>query len=56
MIREYTPHISKGVKMNLRLPMYDAPNAVGELKHQRKNPAPEKVEVIKDALKYFRVI
>ena len=35
--------------------MYDAPNAVEELKQPRKHPTPEKVEVIKDALKYFGV-
>lgn len=36
--------------------MYDAPNTVEELKHERKHPTPEKVEAIKDALKYFKVI
>ncbi len=29
--------------------MYDAPNAVGELKHPRKHPPKEKVEAITDA-------
>ena len=38
------------------LPMYDAPNAVEELKQPRKHPTPEKVEAIKDALKHFEVI
>lgn len=36
--------------------MYDAPNAVEELKQSRKHPPKEKVEAIKDALKYFEVI
>jgi len=35
--------------------MYDAPNAVEELKQLRKHPTAEKVEAIKDALKYFGV-
>lgn len=36
--------------------MYDAPNAVEELNQPRKHPPKEKVEAIKDALKYFEVI
>ena len=44
------------VKRDLGLPMYDAPNAVEELKQPRKHPTAEKVEAIKDALKYFEVI
>ncbi len=36
--------------------MYDAPNAVEELKPPRKYPTAEKVEAIKDALQYFGVI
>jgi hypothetical protein len=36
--------------------MYDAPNAVEELKQPRKHPTPEKAEAIKDALKHFEVI
>ena len=44
------------LKRNLGLPMYDAPNAVEELKQPRKHPTPEKVEAIKDALRYFAVI
>ena len=65
MIKEYieakygfkvhTAYIAE-VKRDLGLPMYDAPNAVEELKQQRKHPTPEKVEAIKDALKYFGVI
>ena len=65
MIKEYieakygfkvhTAYIAE-VKRDLGLPMYDAPNAVEELKQPRKHPTPEKVEAIKDALKYFAVI
>ena len=65
MIKEYieakygfkvhTAYIAE-VKRDLGLPMYDAPNAVEELKQPRKHPTPEKVEAIKDALKYFGVI
>ena len=65
MIKEYieakygfkvhTAYIAEG-KRNLGLPMYDAPNAVEELKQPRKHPTPEKVEAIKDALRYFAVI
>ena len=44
------------VKRDLGLPMYDAPNAVEELKQLRKHPTAEKVEAIKDALKHFEVI
>ncbi|WP_279121850.1 hypothetical protein [Holdemania filiformis] len=44
------------VKRDLSLPMYDIPNAVKELKQPRRHPAVEKVEAIKDALKYFAVI
>jgi len=36
--------------------MYDAPNAVEKLKQPRKHPTKEKVEAIKNALKYFEVI
>ena len=36
--------------------MYDAPNAVEELKQPRKHPTVEKVETIKDALKHFEII
>ena len=35
--------------------MYDAPNAVEELKQPRKHPTAEKVEAIKDTLKYFEL-
>ena len=36
--------------------MYEASNAVEELKQPRKHPTPEKVEAIKDALKYSEEI
>ena len=65
MIKEYieakygfkvhTAYIAE-VKRDLGLPMYDAPNAVEELKQPRKHPIAEKVEAIKDALKHFEVI
>ena len=65
MIKEYieakygfkvhTAYIAE-VKRSLGLPMYDAPNAVEELKQPRKHPTAEKVEAIKDALKHFKVI
>ena len=65
MIKEYieakygfkvhTVYIAE-VKRELGLPMYDAPNAVEELKQPRKHPTAEKAEAIKDALKHFEVI
>ena len=65
MIKEYieakygfkvhTAYIAE-VMRDLGLPMYDAPNAVEELKQPRKHPTAEKVEAIKDALKHFEVI
>ena len=51
----HTAYIAE-VKRSLGLPMYDAPNAVEELKQPRKHPTPEKVEAIKDALKHFEII
>ncbi len=36
--------------------MYDVPNVVEELKQLRKYPITEKVEAIKDALEYFKLI
>lgn len=51
----HTVYIAE-VKRSLRLTMYDAPNAVEELKHPRKRLPKEKVEAITDALKYFEVI
>ena len=65
MIKEYieakygfkvhTAYIAE-VKRDLGLPMYDAPNAMEELKQPRKHPTPEKVEAIKDALTHFGAI
>ena len=65
MIKEYieakygfkvhTAYIAE-VKRELGLPMYDAPNAVEELKQPRKHPTVEKVEAIKDAMEYFNLI
>ena len=65
MIKEYieakygfkvhTAYIAE-VKRDRGVPMYDAPNAVEELKQPRKHPTAEKVEAIKDALKHFEVI
>ena len=61
MIKEYieakygfkvhTAYIAE-VKRSFGLSMYDAPNAVEELKH----PTAEKVEAIKDELKHFKMI
>ena len=61
MIKEYieakygfkvhTAYIAE-IRRSLGLPMYDAPNAVEELKH----PTAEKVEAIKDALRHFENI
>ena len=51
----HTAYIAE-VKRDLGLPMYDAPNAVEELKQPRKHPTPEKVEAIKAALKHFEII
>ena len=60
MIKEYieakygfkvhTTYIAE-VKRELGLPMYDALNAVEELKQPRTHPPKEKVEAIMDALK-----
>ena len=36
--------------------MYDAPNAVKELKQSRKHPTKDKVKAITDALVYFELI
>ena len=65
MIKEYieakygfkvhTAYIAE-VKRELGLLMYDASNAVEELKQPRKHPTAEKVEAIKDALQHFEII
>ena len=62
MIKEYieakfgfkvhTAYIAE-VKRDLGLPMYDAPNAVEELKQPRKHTTEEKVEAIKDKVTHF---
>lgn len=51
----HTAYIAE-VKRGLGLPMYDAPNAVEELKQPRKHPTAKKVEAIKEALRYYEVI
>lgn len=51
----HTGYIAE-VKRNEGLPMYDAPNAVEELKHPRPHPTPQMVEAIKAALKHFEII
>ncbi len=51
----HTAYIAE-VKRSLGLTMYDAPNAVEELRQPRKRPLKEKREAIADALKYFEVI
>ena len=51
----HTAYIAE-VKRDLGLPMYDALNAVEELKQPRKHPTAEKVEAIKDALKHFGIV
>lgn len=51
----HTAYIAE-VKRDFGLLMYDASNAVEELKQPRKHTTKEKVEAIKDALKYFVVI
>ena len=51
----HTAYIAE-VERSLGLTMYDAPNAVEELKQPRKHPTAEKVEAIKDALKYYQII
>ena len=51
----HTAYIAE-VKRDLGLPMYDAPNAVEELKRPRSHPTTEMVEAIKDTLKYFEII
>lgn len=51
----HTAYIAE-VKRDLCLAMYDVFNAVEELKQPRKYPTEEKVEAIKDALKYFEEI
>lgn len=51
----HTAYIAE-VKRDLGLPMYDAPNAVEELKHPRPHPSQEMVKAIKQALKHFEIV
>lgn len=51
----HTSYIAE-VKRSHGLEMYNAPNAVTELKNPRKHPTPKKIEAIEDALRYFEVI
>ena len=51
----HTAYIAE-VKRDLGLLMYDAPNAVEELKRPRAHPTPAMVEAIKETLKHFEVI
>jgi len=44
----HTAYIAE-VKRDLGLPVYDAPNAVEELKQPRKHPTPVQVNAIKDS-------
>ena len=51
----HTAYIAE-VKRDLGLPMYDAPNAVEELKKPRAHPTPRMVEAIEETLKHFEII
>lgn len=51
----HTAYIAE-VKRDLGLPMYDAPNAVEELKHPRPHPTAKMVEAIKETLKHFEIL
>ena len=51
----HTAYIAE-VKRELGLPMYDAPNAVEELKRPRSHPTAEMSDAIKAALKHFEII
>ena len=51
----HTAYIAE-VKRSYGLPMYDAPNAVEELKRPRQHPSEKMVEAIKDALKHFDIV
>lgn len=54
-LKVHTAYIAE-VKRDLGLPMYDAPNAVEELKKPRAHPTSQMVEAIKAALKHFEII
>lgn len=51
----HTAYVAE-VKRELGLPMYDAPNAVEELKRPRSHPTEEMTVAIKAALKHFGII
>ena len=51
----HTAYVAE-VKRELGLPMYDAPNAVDELKHPRQHPTEQMTTAIKAALKHFEII
>ena len=51
----HTAYIAE-VKRSLGLPMYDAPNAVEELKHPRPHPTQQMVVAIKETLVHFDFI
>lgn len=50
----HTAYIAE-VKRSLGLPMYDAPNAVEELKHPRPHPTERMVAAIKETLAHFNI-
>ena len=50
----HTAYIAE-VKRDLGLPMYNAPNAVEELKHPSSHPTPKMVEAIRETLKHFEI-
>ena len=51
----HTAYIAE-VKRDLGLPMYDASNAVEELKRPRTHPTLQMVEAIKETLKHFEIV
>ena len=51
----HTAYIAE-VKRDLGLPMYDAPNAVEELKRPRAHPSEKMVAAIKETLAHFEII
>lgn len=51
----HTAYIAE-VKRNLGLSMYDAPNAVEELKRPRSHPTEKMVLAIKETLAHFEII
>lgn len=54
-LKVHTAYIAE-VKRNLGLPMYDALNAVEELKRSRALPTEQTVIAIKETLKHFLII